>query len=76
MNRRRAEIPRARPAEVITEDRTLTFVPLAFEPREAFQLDWSDDWPIIGNERTKLQVAHTKLSYSRDISFVAHQPCR
>jgi transposase len=42
-----------------------TFVPLTFEPVEAFQFDWSEDWAIIGNERTKLQVAHTKLSYSR-----------
>jgi transposase len=41
------------------------FVPLTFEPGEAFQFDWSEDWAIIGNERTKLQVAHTKLSYSR-----------
>ncbi|MDK1390184.1 IS21 family transposase [Sinorhizobium sp. 7-81] len=38
-----------------------TFVPLASEPGEAFQFDWSEDWAIIGNERTKLQVAHTKL---------------
>lgn len=42
-----------------------TFVPLSFAPGEAFQFDWSEDWAIIGNERTKLQVAHTKLSYSR-----------
>lgn len=42
-----------------------TFVPLVFEPGEAFQFDWSEDWALIGNERTKLQVAHTKLSYSR-----------
>ena len=42
-----------------------TFVPLTFAPGEAFQFDWSEDWAIIGNERTKLQVAHTKLSYSR-----------
>ncbi|EJK80297.1 MULTISPECIES: IS21 family transposase [Rhizobium] len=42
-----------------------TFVPLTFEPGEAFQFDWSEDWAIIGSERTKLQVAHTKLSYSR-----------
>ncbi len=38
---------------------------LAFEPGEAFQFDWSEDWAIIGNERTKLQIAHTKLSYFR-----------
>jgi transposase len=40
-------------------------VPLAFQLREAFQFDWSEDWAIIGGERTKLQVAHVKLSYSR-----------
>jgi hypothetical protein len=41
------------------------FVPLAFLPGEAFQLDCSEDWTIIAGERTKLQVAHFKLSYSR-----------
>jgi hypothetical protein len=35
-----------------------TFVPLSFDPGEAFQFDWSEDWAIIGHERTKLQVAH------------------
>ncbi len=42
-----------------------TFVPLAFEPGEAFQFDWSEDWALLGGMRTKLQVAHTKLSHSR-----------
>ena len=42
-----------------------TFVPLVFEPGEAFQFDWSEDWATIGGERVKLQVAHTKLSHSR-----------
>ncbi len=42
-----------------------TFVPLAFAPGEAFQFDWSEDWAVLGGERTKLQVAHTKLSHSR-----------
>ena len=41
------------------------FVPLTFMPGEAFQFDWSEDWAIIDGERTKLQVAHFKLSYSR-----------
>jgi transposase len=54
----------ARQRELQTSGRG-TFVPLAFEPGEAFQFDWSEDWAIIGNERTKLQVAHSKLSYSR-----------
>jgi transposase len=42
-----------------------TFVPLAFAAGEAFQFDWSEDWAVIAGERTKLQVAHTKLSHSR-----------
>ena len=41
------------------------FVPLVFQPGEAFQFDWSEDWAIIGGERTKLQAAHSKLCYSR-----------
>ena len=42
-----------------------TFVPLSFAPGEAFQFDWSEDWAIIDGVRTKLQVAHFKLSYRR-----------
>ena len=42
-----------------------TFVPLTFGAGEAFQFDWSEDWAVIGGERTKLQVAHFKLSHSR-----------
>jgi len=42
-----------------------TFVPLVFAAGEAFQFDWSEDWAVIAGERTKLQVAHTKLSHSR-----------
>lgn len=42
-----------------------TFVPLQFSPGEAFQFDWSEDWVVIGGVRTKLQIAHFKLCYSR-----------
>ncbi len=42
-----------------------TFVPLAFEAGEAFQFDWSENWMVVGGERVKLQMAHTKLSHSR-----------
>jgi transposase len=42
-----------------------TYVPLVFEAGDAFQFDWSEDWAILGGERTKLQVAHFKLSHSR-----------
>lgn len=42
-----------------------TFVPLVFQPGEAFQFDWSEDFAVLGGERAKLQVAHIKLSHSR-----------
>lgn len=41
-----------------------TFVPLIFASGDAFQFDWSEDWALLGGERVKLQVAHTKLSHS------------
>jgi transposase len=41
------------------------FVPLFFQPGEAFQFDWSEDWATVGGKRLKLQAAHTKLSHSR-----------
>ena len=41
------------------------YVPLQFAPGEAFQFDWSEDWVKINGIRTKLQIAHFKLSYSR-----------
>jgi transposase len=53
-----------RQQEQQTSDRS-TFVLLVFGPGEAFQFDWSEDWAILGGERTKLQVAHTKLSHRR-----------
>ncbi len=42
-----------------------TSIPLTFAPGEAFQFDWSEDWCVIAGEKTKLQVAHFKLSHSR-----------
>jgi transposase len=42
-----------------------TFVPLVFQPGEAFQFDWSEDWAIIAGKQTKLQAAHTKLAHSK-----------
>jgi len=47
-----------------TTDRGV-FVPLVFQPGDAFQFDWSEDWAHVGGERIKLQVAHIKLSHSR-----------
>ncbi|MGZ7124244.1 MAG: IS21 family transposase [Halobacteriota archaeon] len=42
-----------------------TYVPLSFAPGEAFQFDWSEDYVLINGVRTKLQIAHFKLSHSR-----------
>jgi transposase len=42
-----------------------TYIPLTFAPGEAFQFDWSEDWAVIAGVRTKLQIAHFKLSHSR-----------
>ena len=42
-----------------------TFVPLVFQPGEAFQFDWSEDYAVLDGKPTKLQVAHTKLAHSR-----------
>ena len=42
-----------------------TYVPLSFAPGEAFQFDWSEDFALVGGSRTKLQIAHFKLSHSR-----------
>ncbi|HEU0196757.1 MAG TPA: IS21 family transposase [Nevskiaceae bacterium] len=39
-------------------------VPLRFNPGDAFQFDWSEETVVIAGERTVLQVAHFKLSYS------------
>ena len=44
------------------------FVPLVFQPGEAFQFDWSEDWAVPGGERTKLQVAHVKLGTAGPLS--------
>ena len=35
-----------------------TFVPLSFRPGEAFQFNRSEDFAVLGGDRTKLQMAH------------------
>ncbi len=40
-------------------------MPLSFQPGEAFQFDWGEGRAVIAGRRVKLQVAHTKLSFSR-----------
>lgn len=48
------------------------FVPLSFAPGEAFQFDWGENYAFIDGCKTKLQVAHFKLSHSRAIFMCAY----
>jgi transposase len=45
------------------------FVPLQFEPGEAYQFDWSHEKVLLGGVVTTIKLAHFRLSYSRK-SFV------
>ncbi len=49
------------------------YVPLAFDPGEAYQFDWSHEWAVIGGTTVRLRVAHMRLCYSR-MSFVRAYP--
>lgn len=44
---------------------TGAFVPLAFDPGEAYQFDWSEEWIVLNGATTKVQVAHVRLCHSR-----------
>lgn len=48
------------------------FVPLRFEPGDAFQFDWSCEYAVIGGVRRRLEVAHAKLAASRAFLLVAY----
>jgi transposase len=48
------------------------FVPLSFEPGEAFQFDWSEEGLVIGGIYRRLQVSHMKLCASRAFWLVAY----
>ncbi len=52
--------------------RRKAFVPLAFEPGEAFQFDWSCEYAFVGGLRRRLEVAHVKLNSSRAFWLVAY----
>lgn len=41
------------------------YMPLEFAAGEAFQFDWGENYVFIDGRKTKLQVAHFKLSHSR-----------
>ena len=45
------------------------FVPLVFDPGEAYQFDWSHEDAVIGGKLVRLKVAHVRLCHSR-MSYV------
>ena len=49
------------------------FVPLIFEPGEAYQFDWSHEIVVINGVTTKVKVAHVRLCHSRML-FVRAYP--
>lgn len=58
--------------EQANKPRNACFVPLSFELGEAFQLDWSCEYDLIGGVRRRLEVAHIKLAASRAFLLVAY----
>lgn len=54
--------------------RTATaFVPLSFDPGDAFQFDWSHEIVVLGGVATTVKVAHVRLCHSR-MFFVRAYP--
>ena len=49
------------------------FVPLSFDPGEAYQFDWSHEVVVIGGVTTTVKVAHVRLCHSR-MFFVRGYP--
>ena len=49
------------------------YVPLEFDPGEAYQFDWSREHVVIAGATTKLKVAHLRLCHSR-MSFARAYP--
>ena len=49
------------------------YVPLSFDPGEAFQFDWSHEIAVIDGVTTTIKVAHIRLSHSRMV-FVRTYP--
>jgi transposase len=48
------------------------FIPLVFDPGEAFQFDWSHEWVEMAGMPAKVKVAHLRLCHSRVFLCVAY----
>ena len=48
------------------------YVPLSFDPGEAFQFDWSRETVVLGGHTTAVKVAQFRLDYSRLFLVIAY----
>jgi transposase len=48
------------------------FIPLSFDPGDAFQFDWSHEWVQMAGMPVKAKVAHIRLCHSRMFLTVAY----
>jgi transcriptional regulator with XRE-family HTH domain len=53
-----------------------TFVPLSFRPGEAFQFDWSEDFAVLGGERTKRAMLPTSSCRTAGPSWSVRICCK
>lgn len=51
---------------------TDAYIPLSFEPGDAFQFDWSHELVQLGGTSTAIKVAHIRLSHSRLFLVIAY----
>ncbi len=51
---------------------TDAYIPLSFEPGDAFQFDWSHETVLLGGAATAIKVAHIRLSHSRFFLAIAY----
>ena len=51
---------------------TGTYIPLSFDPGQAYQFDWSHEMAVINGEPRKIKVAHIRLCHSRKFFVVAY----
>ena len=63
----------ARWSKATREASAAAYVPLSFDPGEAYQFDWSHEVVLIDGVTTTVKVAHVRLSHSR-MPFVRAYP--
>ena len=51
---------------------TGAYIPLEFDPGEAYQFDWSTEWVELADKKCQVKVAHFRLCYSRKFFIVAY----